>query len=203
MQETLIVLESEIPSAVLCASSLSDSEYYTYVFDTKLVDTVISRNFHNVRIAVPAGMREYKFLDIAALKLAKHDELRINEELKPVNGSLSIRNSQNLNFHYLRIAYLWYSELWDKFISQEPEDNKCQVFACNSAVQYYGPSFLPATLLIAKLKSYSRDYGTTVYQKPCLDSVVLVGTEGVDVQQSVYELIIHLSACFSDHECLN
>ena len=203
MQVILIVLESDIPSAILYASSLADSDYYTYVFDPKLLDLVVAKNFRNVRILAPAGMPDYKSLDRAAQKSAKNDEHHIDEHIRLHENSPSIYSWQNLNFYYFRIAHLWYSELWQKFLEEEPTKNTYQLFVCENPAQYYEPSFLPAILLIEKLKYKSYDYVATVYQQPCLEPAVLVEVKSQGIQNTVYELITHLPTCFYDHEYIN
>ena len=193
----IIISQHDIPAAVETAKTLES--YVVYVFDPLLVDQVQERMLLNARFVIWENCPDYpqheKSSHAAALTLERELDTAVREILPEV----SIYAWQHHNLTCLSAAIRWYTGLWDEVLSKIPE-SKLHVFMCDNPAHYYWPSFIPALLLLQKLKSVGKAFSAYTYGARQDETDLIPELRG---RSEAGELLVHLPTCLYDYNYLN
>jgi hypothetical protein len=193
----IIISQHDIPAAAEAAKTLDD--YVVYVFDPLLVDKVQERMLLHARFVIWENCPDYPQLEKWSHAAALSFERELDAAVREIVPEVSICAWQHHNFTCLSAAIRWYTGLWDDVISKIPE-SRLHVFMCDNPAHYYWPSFVPALLLLQKLKSVGRVFSAYTYGPRHDETDVVPDLRG---RSEAGELLVHLPTCLYDYNYIN
>ena len=201
MENALVIIHAEdIPAAEEIAKSLA--EYTVYTCDPILIDKIAASSLNNAELFTCGNCPEYSHLDRWSHSAAYALEKKIDVAVQVLAPEVSLSSWQHLNHYYLFMSIGWYASLWDEFLKGK-ETKKIHVLICDNPAHYYWPSFVPALLLMEKMKAKGVAFNAFVYGKRQDDTDVIPDFR-LDGENPVrHDIVAHLPTCMYDHAYFN
>ncbi|AVR94297.1 hypothetical protein [Pseudoduganella armeniaca] len=198
MEQVLIITSSyDLPAAQELAPTLG--EYRTYFFDPTLVDEIAKTSLKRPELLLWDDAPTYPELEHQAYVHVRQLEARIDTAMRPLlatyHPTLSLRGWQSLNLYYLMLGWQWYGGLWSS-IAERLRDCHVHVLVCDNPANFYWPSFVPALLLIERLRTWNVPFSAVAYGERADESDVMMDLFGSVPEQ--YDVLTHLPTCFYD-----
>lgn len=196
MDNILIILSAlDIPAALQAAGHLP--EYKAYVFDPHVLDAVEKSGLANIEYFEWEDGLEC----VALTRWARTTAFGIENELENATRDLlpgvSIQAWQHLNYYYMCLAIRWHTELWNAFL-KKLDKARLHVFVYNNPTTYYIHSFIPAVLLLERLKTWGMEFSAYTYGTGHNATDLVPGLSGFAEVQTACELLVHIPTCLYD-----
>lgn len=194
MPDLLLLLDAEsITPAVGLAASLPGCR--ARVFDPTLIDRARQSGLAEVEYLPWRPVTPHDELCRWAEEQARAVDRRLQLALAAIDDRTDVQGWQQLNLYYQFRTLRWYSELWAAQVDSLG-DALLHLPVCDNTAQYYWPSFLPAVLLLQRLRASGREFRGFTFgaradlwqQVPDIARLALRGDE----------VLTHLPTCFYD-----
>jgi hypothetical protein len=201
MENVLVIADAHDISAAEEVAATLDS-YKVYIFDPSLVDKVKNSTLRNVRLIAWNDCLDYPELVKWSHAAAFNIERALDETVRELLPEASMAAWQHLNFYYFFTTYRWYSGLWASMLS-EFDGTRPYIFICDSPLNFYWPSFLPAVLLLQNLKTKQIEFSGFTYGKRANETDVVPHLTLTPGDTKKFDILTHLPTCFYDHGYFN
>jgi hypothetical protein len=195
MENGIVIIDLEdIPFAAQLAAQLPS--YKIFVFDPVLVDKLHLHKLRNIQLLTWINCPPYSELESWAHTVAYDMENEIGLAVKSILPTVSLDSWQHLNLFYLLVKLRWYSGLWDALASQMFE-TKIHLFLCEKSSEYHSNSYIPALLLIQRLKKSDVEFFGFTYGVELSDVALVPNLRG-GLKEEGAVIVTHLPTCFYD-----